>query len=302
MVRRSLWGIPSDVADRLEHDEVPVLTAWGLFVLIRRTYQRAAREVPPPRAVQKCAFVLERETIIQPDRDYPRHYRVLTVSDRAADDIVCLIDPFCHISCLSAMQRWGLTDRNPRALILSRPPEKDVTALAAGVMDTANEEIPKAQRPSYREAKPFRLNNIVHPSIVRRRPIKLSKSRHAGTSINDRSGFARVSTIGQTFLDTLSRPALCGGMSHVLDVWDSHAAPHLDSIIAAIDSASPIVKCRAGYILEERLGVRDSRLDAWRHCAARGGSRVLDPARPFAPIWSDTWMLSLNANIATNSH
>ena len=232
----------------------------------------------------------------------PRHYRVLAIPDSPADGIVCLIDQFCHIAYLSAMQRWRLTDRIPHALMISRPDEKTVTAMAATAMAKGDDGIPRRHRPAHREMGPFRLNNIAHPPTVRGRPVKLHRSRHAGQSVSDRSGFARVSTIGQTFLDTLRRPALCGGMNHVLDVWEEHAAVYLDSIITTVDTADPIVKCRAGYIIEERLGIRDSRVAVWQNLARRGGSRVLDPARPYAPIWSDRWMISLNVWEGTDSH
>jgi len=300
--QRSLWGVPSDVAERLEYRGEPVLTAWKLFVLIRRTYHDAAREIPSPFGLRKCAFVLEKENIIRPDPDYPRHYRVLTIPDSPADDIVCLIDQFCHIAYLSAMQRWGLTDRIPHALMISRPDEKTVTTMAATAMAESNAGIPRRHRPSHREMGPFRLNNIAHPPTVRGRSVKLYRSRQSGQSVSERSGFARISTIGQTFLDMLRRPTLCGGMSHVLDIWEEHAALYLDSIITTVETANPIVKCRAGYIIEERLGIEDSRVAAWRDHARRGGSRVLDPARPYAPIWSDKWKISLNAHVAFESH
>lgn len=292
---RFLWGIPSNVADTLEHEEKPVLTAWDLLAQIRRAHHDAGRAVPPPSDLRRIVYVLRKAGIIELDHDYSQHYRVAAVPDRPADDIVCLLDRFCHISHLSAMQRWSLTDRQPHSLIISRPDDKAVREMAAAIMDKDDAEIPWAHRPHRGAIGPFRLNNIAHPSHVRQRPVKLRKSRHVGGTVGDRSGFARVSTVGQTFLDMLRQPALCGGMAHVLDVWDEHAGDHLHAIIAAVDSAGPIIKCRAGHIIEERLGIRDPRLDAWRLFAQRGGSRVLDPGRPYAPAWSENWMISLNA-------
>ena len=84
-------------------------------------------------------------------------------------------------------------------------------------------------------------------------------------------------------------------MSHVLDIWSEHAGDHLSAIIDAVDTSSSVVKCRAGFIVEEKLGIRNSRVEAWRAYVQRGGSRLLDPSRPFAPIWSERWMISLNA-------
>ncbi len=293
--RRSLWGIPSDVADALAHQGAPVLTEWDLFALIRRAHRDAGRDVPEPGVLQRISFVLRNQGIVKPDQDYPQHFRVAAVPDLPADDVVCLLDRFCHVSHLSAMQLWGLTDRTPHQLMISRPDDRTVAGMAARIMDKDDAEVPWTHRPARHAAGPYRLNNVAHPRLVRQRPVKLHKSRHPCGTVRDRSGFARVSTVGQTFLDMLRRPALCGGMAHVLDVWNAHAGDHLPAIVAAVDPAGPVIKCRAGHIIEERLGIRDPRVEAWRPCAQRGGSRVLDPGRPYAPAWSETWMISLNA-------
>jgi flavin-binding protein dodecin len=84
-------------------------------------------------------------------------------------------------------------------------------------------------------------------------------------------------------------------MGHVLDVWDRAAEPWTNEIIEAVDGAeSKIDKVRAGYILEERLEIDDARVRAWKAFAQRGGSRKLDPEAPYAPAFSETWMISLN--------
>ena len=84
-------------------------------------------------------------------------------------------------------------------------------------------------------------------------------------------------------------------MSHVLDVYDEHAATWLSEIVDSIDLAgSKIVKCRAGYILEERLGLEHKKINSWKKFAQRGGSRKLDPTKKFAPRFSESWMISLN--------
>jgi len=148
------------------------------------------------------------------------------------------------------------------------------------------------------ETTPFPLTLIDHPASVRRRPIRVYQSKAAGACRKSYSyGFESfLATTGQTFLDMLQEPRLCGGMAHVLDVWEEYAQTYLDDIVAAVDQTpSGIVKCRAGYILEEHLGLRRPEIGRWKECAQRGGSRRLDPGRAYAPPFSETWEISLNA-------
>jgi len=93
----------------------------------------------------------------------------------------------------------------------------------------------------------------------------------------------------------LSNPELCGGMAHVIDVWKESAKTYLDEIIQAIDkSPKSIIKCRAGYIIEQILNIKDCKVSKWSEFAQRGGSRVLDPNSPYAPEFSEKWMISIN--------
>ncbi|MCY4290233.1 MAG: hypothetical protein OXC72_00540 [Roseovarius sp.] len=294
-MERRLWGVPALVADVLEKRGEPVLTAWDLYALIRKSYHDREREIPASRSLHKVRGSLEKAGVVAPDRDYKTHYRVINVTDLPADDIICLIDRFCHISHLSAMQNWGLTNRKSHELIITRPDDLAVKAMLSDIMKQEAKSAPWHHRDSAPSSSPFHLGNIRHPGHVRRRAIKVRKSRRAGQSLKNRNGFSRIATIGQTFLDMLKQPALCGGMAHVIDVWSEHAITHLDQIIETVSSANSAVKCRAGYIIDERLGVNDSRVEAWHACAQRGGSSRLDPRRPYVPRWSDKWMISINA-------
>lgn len=93
----------------------------------------------------------------------------------------------------------------------------------------------------------------------------------------------------------LTEPSLCGGMHHVLDVWENEASQWVQEITAAIDQLDvKIVKVRAGYILSEVMDIDHPALHNWEKFAQRGGSRKLDPDAEYAPEFSERWMISIN--------
>ena len=291
--RRKLTRAGKYLADLLEKNGKPVITKLEFFQIIRQVYRESyskklylRRKIPDYDDYSRLRSKLNKAGVIRPDRDYTRVLRVLAVSDLPAEEIICLVDPTCYVSHLSAMQRWGLTDRNPAALMLTRPDRKTVATQLQVMTEALDED----------RTNPFRLNIFGHPPRVRNRAVQIYQSKTAGAFLKIRGSDARLSTIGQTFLDMLQRPDLCGGMSHVLDVWEEHAETFLEEVVTAVDTAtSGLVKSRAGYILEERLGLWHRRIEPWRAFSQRGGSRKLDPTKDYAATYSDTWMISLNA-------
>lgn len=282
------------LAELLEENGKPIITQFGFFQIVRKMYRDhdgrklyLRRDAPTKDDYARIVSDLKKTASVASDRDYGgRFIRVLTVSDLPAEDIVCLVDPTCHVSHLSAMQRWGLTDRRSDALILTRPDRRTATQRIRDYMrETLGED----------ETTPFPLRIVGHPDRVRRRAIRVHESKAAGKWLRNRGSEFRLSTIGQTFLDMLRRPDLCGGMSHVLDVWEEHAETYLDEIVSAVDPCvSNLVKSRAGYILEEHLGLRHRVIESWKRFGQRGGSRKLDPTEAYASTFSKTWMISLN--------
>ena len=224
---------------------------------------------------------------IRRDNDYGvRLIRILDAHERSAEEIVCLADPLCYISHLSAMQRWGLTDRSSRVLTCTRPDRETANARFAEIM---------AEDPGPLPPERVRLRYIGHPETVRGRRLHVTESVKAGACVNIPGTGERLATIGQTFLDMLQHSRQCGGMSHVLDIYDKYALDWIEEIITAVDSCnSDPAKIRAGYLLEERLEIKDERIESWKNLAQRGGSRTLDPSKSYAPVYSETWMISLN--------
>lgn len=291
---RKLTRAGAYLSNMVEEHGKPIIMPFEFFRLICRMYREAPRrqlylrrKTPTLDDYNRLKLMLREANAIGTDRDYGRRgvIRVMAVPDLPAEDIICLVDPTYYVSHLSAMQRWGLTNRRSDALMMTRPDRKTVAAqLRIRMAESLGED----------EEEHF-LKIVRHPKRVRRRPVRIHESKTAGTSIQSRGSDVRVSTIGQTFLDMLQEPGLCGGMAHVLDVWDEYAGTYLNEIVAAVDTAaSKLVKSRAGYILEERLGLQHPGIERWKAFGQRGSSRKLDPAKPFAPTFSEAWMISLN--------
>jgi hypothetical protein len=190
------------------------------------------------------------------------------------------------------MQQWGLSNRNPRALHLTRPSKPIWRQRAKEEAHALDHDLePGDEAPSPRERAAF-------PPMLRKQELHVFEPGHFGHMVPIPDSHARIATIGQTFRDTVQEPALCGGMSYVLEVWEDHAGTYLDEIIEAMNApglkTNKIAYVRAGYILNERLKIQDARVDEWTRFAQRGGSSKLDPERPFEPTFSERWMLSLN--------
>jgi predicted transcriptional regulator of viral defense system len=275
-----------------------VITDAQLFSLLHELYRLKTYEDQPIgvrkdqpeltdyRRVLRELFI--KGTIAQ-DKDIPYDaYRVMIVPDEPAENILCTVDPFAYLSHLYAMHWHNLSNRNPAEIVVTRPQRALWrTKARALAQETFGEDVPQDNI--------YLPKRVTFPATLRGIGIIDHEIAHPGPSLPIRNSPLRLATIGRTFRDTLERPQWCGGMAHVLEVWDEHAETFLDEIIEAIDQAEKgIVRVRAGYILEERLGIRDNRIAVWGTFAQRGGSRRLDPTKPYAPVYSEKWMISLN--------
>ncbi|MCY4149313.1 MAG: hypothetical protein OXF73_08235 [Gammaproteobacteria bacterium] len=269
--------------DGLRELRQAVITPYGLFRMIQDMY-------PDPGMSQyfRTYKSLIKARVIDEDDDYSgRAMRILVAHDQPIEDIVCLADPLCHVSHLSAMQWWGLTDRVPKEIIFTRA---NALESKARLMEMVEND-PRPQPPKYLLPR-----RIKHPDSVRGCSIRMIDSKPAGNSVVVQGRQMRLATIGQTFLDMLRRQDLCGGMRHVLEIYEEHAGLWVEEIVTAVDEfPKKIVKCRAGYILSERLKIHHEKIDAWQASAPqRGGSCKLDSSRDYAPVYSEDWSLSLN--------
>lgn len=284
----------------LKQDKRAVITSYTLFQVLRLILATGNKQklfirfnVSPVDYLHRVRKNLIDSRGIEPDPDYGRSvYRVVAMGESTAEEVCALANPFGYISHLSAMQRWGLTERRPQALHLSMPPTSAASPMIEERMK-ADYGKPFANIP---EGEKVKLQFIQHPTIVRGRKVSVFHTKRLGRWVQVKGEHARLATIGQTFLDMLEAPTLCGGVAHVLDVWQKHARTFADDIIDTVDAlGAPIHKVRAGYIFEDVLASPDdSRVQGWVKFAQRGGSRVLDPSKAFSPRYSEKWMLSIN--------
>lgn len=222
------------LAELLEKFAVPVMTPVRFYGLIRQMYQESPSEKlylrgsdPGIDDYHRLKGILLDTRIVRSDWDYrARALRIPTIYDRPTDEIVCLVDPTCYVSYLSAMERWGLTNRSPKALMLSRPDRKTV-------LDKLRRHRRKILG-EHHNTNILPLHLIKHPTRVRGARVQMYMTKSAGADLTIRGGHARISTISQTFLDMLQKPDLCGGMPHVLEVWEQHAETYLDSALSPL--------------------------------------------------------------------
>lgn len=282
----------------------PVVTLYQLALVIFRLYRSGSyrgeklRQLKKTRANRSdCLRIIQelQEVGVLDQGSLVRHSEVFSILGNKksnADEIVCTMDPFAYVSHLSAMEWHGLTDRIGRTLIYSSPPppkwrqyawekmQKDIGE--THIQDYLGQNLPRLKRLS--------IKRIGRVSIHR----YLSEHLGAFTSVQGRC--LRVSTIGRTFLEMLREPDLCGGISHVLDVFDQYGPRYLKLITDEVDRhGTKIDKVRAGYILDERMGMTEPRIDAWRELTQRGGSRKLYARNPYSSEYSERWCLSINA-------
>lgn len=286
--------LSSILAQEIHELRRPILSNYELFLLVWHIYENKNAKylrsnVPSHDSFLRVRRVLRKQGVIIPDKDYTQLWRATDNPDKSADEIACAADLYCYISYFSALQRYGLTVRRPKALHLTQPSRSLLRQLLIEQVERDWEF--DEDRPPYAES----LFATYHPPIVRGQKMLIHSTQNIGNYIQIKGSYARIATIGQTFLDTVSHPERCGGMLHVLDIWKEHSKTYLEDIVLAIDDApKTIQKVRAGYILSELLGISDSRVNAWKQFAQRGGSRVLDPTAPYAPKFSEDWMMSIN--------
>lgn len=288
------------IARMLQEANLPIVTEYQLYQRVRPLL--AAGQYSGERILRLPTYwsqpqlramirTLEKRRVLAPDEDFKAGvWRVVQAAAApTAEEAICLVDPFAYISHLSAMQRYGVTDRSPEALHVTTPARTLWT-------DMRNVQMAEDYEDEPAQSLLPQLSKIGIRDQVRRRRVIIHESKHPAEPVPIAGNASRIATIGRAFVDMLDQPQLCGGIRHVLDCYARHAEQWFDEIVAAVDTTdSPIVKVRAGYILDEMLGLSHPDISGWTRCAQRGGSRKLDPQAPYGQDFSEKWMIALNA-------
>jgi predicted transcriptional regulator of viral defense system len=285
----------------IQNNRTPIVTTYEINLEIIRAHfahshlsgkKNIKKSLSNSADFNKVVRLLEQKLGLLPDRDFSSGvYRIHDTPDGSPEELCCAVDPFCYLSHLSALEWRGFTNRRPAHLILTTPDAASWRRLATQKVAHDLEFLPAEENWSVA----LRLPRYRLPVKVRGRATRVHVSKFHAPGVLMRSPNARISAIGQTFVETLLEPAECGGMPHVVEIWLDHAEQYLDEIIAAVNRTdSPLAKVRAGYLIEERLGKSDPRIQEWTRFAQRGGSRKLDPSKPYRPKYSEKWQLSIN--------
>lgn len=214
-----------------------------------------------------------------------------------AEEAVCSLDPFCYVSHLSAMAWHGLTDRIPKTLFITRPSSDHWRRLS----NTRLEQQLGDLFPLYQEARlPVYRRLELHR--IRKRPLNIWSSRRLDNAYQAafkkaEQGTIRVATVGRCFLDMVREPDLCGGIYHVIEVFEEHGAKSAAQILSELDShGNKLEQARVGYLLEqaEPKLADNPIIGKWAAQVTRGGSRKLDPSEDYADTYSERWALSIN--------
>lgn len=279
--------------EKLGQLKQPVVTAYELGLIFFSIYKERDVSSFLSDYQKKLKAIIELGILKQiPKTDSKNAYIMLGHDTPSPEETACYLDAFCYISHLSAMEYHGLTDRFSTTVFLSSPKDDVWKKLI-------NEKIKK----DLNEDSEIYISSGL-PIPKRLNVIKIGKKNisnykttlyNSGSYIKIQDQSLRVSSIGRTFLDMLKMPDFCGGIYHVLDVYKENAEQYLKLITDEIEQhGNAIDKVKAGYVLEERLGLSNETINSWSKYAQRGGSRKLVAKNSYSERFSEKWQLSIN--------
>lgn len=217
-------------------------------------------------------------------------YIIKSKPEYSAPDAACVIYPYAHLAYLSAMERHGLTLKNPQVIYLGMPARETWKTKAKANLNIDFDYSINFSEVNFMPKYPSK-NIIFGMSVI---PV----------SEKDQSGIIRVTNSpvmitspARTFVDMTRKPDFCGGADDAVESFLENAKPFRKQIIKYTnDYGGKIDKARVGFLLDSVMGISDPIIDSWQKEAvlSRGSSKVLIPGAPFSEHYSPEWSLSLN--------
>ncbi|MFA4935809.1 MAG: hypothetical protein WC568_08245 [Candidatus Methanoperedens sp.] len=291
----------TSIATILEKQFQPVITEYDLSLLILKSCNEQKSHIITPnnnseitsrKTLNSILSSLQELNIISKHNDFagPSVYSIVHKKQSDVSSIACAADPFLYISHLTAMNLYGLSNIISNNIYITEPkPDKWLELAEMKMLEDK------------KQLSDHSLGNAL-PPLIKPKFTRVGKSgivrfadkMHGQYKLMKNSN-VRLSTLGRTFYDMLSKPNYCGDMQHVLDVFKEFAPQYGNLIIEEIDTiATPIEKVRAGFILEEYCGIKNPIVESWIRFCQRGGSRKLDPSKEYKSVFSERWCLSIN--------
>lgn len=283
----------------------PVITRYQLGklvfdLLLEGSYQKQPlcirKEIPVQSDFSRALKELIDAAILNENVNFPSKsvFNILGKDTKSPGEIACIVDPFAFVSHLSAMEYHGLTDRFPKILYLTslRPKEWVLAAYEKMNKDFAS-NINVYRGSGFPKLQKIKIEKVSGMTVQ-----VINTISYLGAYTLTQDSMLRVSSIGRTFFDMLRNPENCGGIRHVIDVYQENAGNYIKAIIDEIDRhGNSIDKVRAGYLLDEICHLSDPKIEAWLQFVQRGGSRKLVANAPYSPVYSEKWCLSLNLEV-----
>ncbi|HAG1192600.1 TPA: hypothetical protein G8W20_004830 [Salmonella enterica] len=220
--------------------------------------------------------------------------KYFTIGNVAPDslEVVCSLYNTGYISYLSAMRFYNLTNRIPKKIDFTTPTRPLWKKIQSQLLTENEINDSKLGSNIFTPPYPSERIKIENKTLNVHARSHLTEPKRKGVSV-------RVIEVGELFLEMLRHPDLCGGLQHVLEVYDEMAEALLEEIIVAVESlGTNMDKSRVGFIIDSFLDIKDPRIQHWKKTAtARGGSRKFIPNEDYLGPISEEWCLSLNHSV-----
>jgi len=205
-------------------------------------------------------------------------------------ELIFPLFPYAYLTHLSAMRHYSITDRIPKKIqieIPSRPKWKALLTEDIKKMDVSakDKDIILKYLPRYPKSD----------EIYFKKRILVSSIRTPLPYLTLDNG-VRVVEIGALFVEMINNPKECGGIEHVMDVFQEYGLIFKKKIYKVALESSLIAQARIGFIFEQILEQSDPEILKMksRNKDLRGGSRVFLTGEDFSNIINIEWNLSLN--------